>query len=261
MNCKLLENKKLIVTGATSGIGKSIALEAASEGADIAFCGLSSEEAIDVIEGIRLKGRKSFFMEVDLTDLDAAKEFVKKSIKFLGKVDGLVNNAGSNCWKGINHTNLSDLNNCMSLNFYAPFVISQECYPFMKKNGDGIVVNIASIHADFTLPGVFPYNATKAALVALTKSQALEWASENIRSFSVNPALTQTSALDMYLGKFKSPEKEMNRLINNYPLKKAGLPKDVASLVIFLLSGQSAFMTGNSIRIDGGISCTLEPYD
>ena len=113
-----LDGKKIIITGGTSGIGQATALMAAEAGADIAFCGLSVEGAEKTIQGVKKFGKNSFFQVFDIGDLNAARKFVNDSIKFLGGLDGLFNNAGTNFWHGVSNAKIDQIQRCMDVNFY-----------------------------------------------------------------------------------------------------------------------------------------------
>jgi NAD(P)-dependent dehydrogenase (short-subunit alcohol dehydrogenase family) len=255
----VLANKKIIVTGATMGIGQAIAIRAAEEGADVAFCGLTEQGADQTIAAIEKAGQRHFFKVVDLADLDTARQFAREAIAFLGGLDGLVNNAGANLWHGVATSTYEQLDHCFRVNFYHAWALSQEAYPYLKAAGGGMIVNLSSVNAEATLPGVFPYNVAKAMLVALTKSIALEWGRDNIRSVAIQPGLVMTNLAVEYFNKFPDPEAEKRRMTSHYPLFRGAQPEEVAATVVHLLSGQNGFITGVPLLIDGGITALLNP--
>jgi NAD(P)-dependent dehydrogenase (short-subunit alcohol dehydrogenase family) len=255
---KTLEHKKVIVTGATMGIGQAIAVRCAQEGADVAFCGLTDQGAEATIRGIREAGQRHYFRIVDLCDLEAARSFAREAIESLGGVDGLVNNAGANLWHGVAQSTFEQLDHCFRVNFYHAWAISQEVYPHLKAAGGGMIVNLSSVNAERTLPGVFPYNVAKAMLLALTKSIALEWGRDNIRSVAIQPGLTLTALATEYFNKFPDPEAEKARMSSHYPLNRGAQPEEIAATVAHLLSGQNGFISGAPLLIDGGISALLD---
>lgn len=257
----ILKNKKIIITGATMGIGQAVAIRCAREGADVAFCGLTEQGADETIRAIESAGQRPFFKVVDLRDLDAARLFGREAIDFLGGLDGLVNNAGANTWHSVLHSTFEDLDNCFRTNFYHAWALSQEAYPHLKAAGGGMIVNLSSVNAERTLPGVFPYNVAKAMLLALTKSIALEWGRDNIRSVAIQPGLVMTNLAVEYFNKFPDPEAEQARMFNFYPLNRGAQPEEVATTVAHLLSGQNGFITGVPLLIDGGITALLNPPD
>ena len=258
---QLLQNKRVIITGGTSGIGRAAAIQAAQAGADVAFCSLTPEGSAQTIEEIEKVGRRAFFRALDVGDLDAARRFTQESIQFLGGLDGVVNNAGANFWYSVAGATYEGIQRCLHVNFYSAWAVSQEAYPALKAAGGGVVVNIASIHAERTLPGVFPYNVAKAAVAAMTKSMALEWGADNIQAIAIAPGLIMTGMAEEYLAKFEDPVQELKRLESHYPLQRAGQPDDVASLIVYLLSGANRFISGQTILVDGGISALMESPD
>ncbi len=254
-----LTQKRLLLTGGTSGIGQSAAILAAQAGADVAFCGLRDDEGARATRAaIEAAGGRAFVQAVDLGDTDAARDFARAAINFLGGVDGLVNNAGTNFWHGVAGASKAEIQHCFDLNFYAGWAISQEAYPALKAAGGGMIVNIASIHGRFTMPGVFPYNVSKAMVIALTTSQSLEWGRDNIQSVAIAPGLIRTALLDEFLEDKEDPEAAIASITTRYPLGRAGRPEDVGSLIVYLLSGQNRFISGNTIFVDGGLS-TMDP--
>ncbi|RME62973.1 MAG: SDR family oxidoreductase [Caldilineae bacterium] len=258
---QMLLGKRILVTGGTSGLGQGIAIRAAEEGADVAFCGLTEEGADATLSAIRQAGRRGFFQAVDLSDENAARRFTRAAIDFLGGLEGLVNNAGANFWIGVAQADRAAIQRCFDVNFYSAWAVSQEAYPALKAAHGAVIVNMASIHAERTLPGVFPYNVSKAMMVALTKSQALEWGPDNIQAVALAPALIETPLAQEYFNQFPDPEAERARLISHYPLGRAGRVEDVAATAVFLLSRQNRFINGDTIFIDGGISPLMESPD
>lgn len=254
----VLTNKKIIVTGATSGIGQAIAVRCAQEGADMAFCGLTEQGADETSAAIEQAGQRGFFKVVDLRDLDAARQFAREAIDFLGGLDGLVNNAGANTWHSVLNATFEDLDNCFRTNFYHAWALSQEAYPALKAAGGGVIVNMSSIHAERTLPGVFPYNVAKAMLVSLTKSIAIEWGRDNIRSVAIQPGLVMTNLAVEYFNKSDDPEAARHRSEGIYPAGRGARPEEIAATVAHILSSDNSFLNGVPILIDGGISALYE---
>ncbi len=201
-------------------------------------------------------GVTSYFQAFDLRDLSQTRAFARNAIQHLGDLDGLVNNAGMNFFRGVVESTQSDLESCFALNFYPAWVLAQEVYPSLKASR-GIVVTISSVHADKTAAGSFPYNAAKAALIALNKSLALEWGTHGIRAVAIAPALILTPLADAYFGTLEDPDAERESLGKTHPVGHAGRPEDIASLVMYLLGGTNSFISGTTITVDGGISARL----
>lgn len=252
-----LRGRRVLITGASSGIGRAIALQAIHAGADVALCGLEETAARELEDARHQAGRHGFYRAFDLTDLTATRAFVREAIAVLGGLDGVVNNAGSNFFHGVLGASEADIARCFAVDFYPAWAISQEAHAALKAAGRGVVINIASIHAERTEAGAFPYNAAKSALVALTRSLALEWGEDGISAVAIAPALVTTPLVERYLAQFPDPAAERARLEAQHPLRRAAAPDEVAALAIFLLAGQSRFITGTTIFVDGGISAQL----
>ena len=255
-----LEGRRVLVTGGTSGIGREVVLQAARQGADVAFCGLEEDLAAEVRAEVEALGRRCYAEAFDISDLDRTRHFARDAIHALGGLDGLVNNAGANFFHGMLEATRADIERCLAVDFYPAWAVSQEAHAALKASR-GVVVTVASIHARHTNPGSFPYNAVKAALVAMAQSMALEWAPDGIRSLAVAPALILSPLAEQYFDGFGDPAAERARLEAHYPGGRAGTPADVAALVAFLLTGASRFLTGTLIKVDGGISSLLESPD
>lgn len=253
-----LTNKKIIITGATMGIGQATAIRAAEAGADVAFCGLTEHGAEETARAIEAAGQRAFFKVVDLRDLEAARAFARESIDALGGLDGLVNNAGANTWHGVLNATFEDLDNCLRTNFFHAWALSQEAYPALKAAGGGVIVNLSSINAERTLPGVFPYNMAKAMLVSLTQSIAIEWGRDNIRSVAVQPGLVMTNLAVEYFNRAADPVAARRRSEGIYPLQRGARPEEIAATIVHILSGENAFITGSTLLIDGGLSALYE---
>ena len=254
----ILANKKIIVTGATSGIGQAIAIRCAEEGADVAFCAHVAQGAELTTKAIEDAGQRAIFKLVDLTDLNATRLFAQDAIAELGGVNGLVNNAGANLWHGVATSTFEQLDHCFKVNFYHAWAMSQEVYPHLKAAGGGMIVNLSSINAERTLPGVFPYNVAKAMMLALSKSIALEWGRDNIRSVAIQPGLVMTALAVEYFNRSSDPEAARNRNFSHYPLNRGAEPAEIAATVAHLLSDQNRFITGVPLLMDGGISALLD---
>ncbi len=248
-----LQGKRILVTGATSGIGAAIARRAAAEGARLALCGLGPLD-----QETRAAAEGAYFESFDLSDLEVTRAFAQRAIAQLGGLDGLVNTAGANFFRGVAGASYEDLARCFAVNFYPAWALCQECHATLRESR-GVILNLASIHAERTAKGAFPYNASKAAVVALTKSLALEWGAEGIRALALAPALILSPLAEEFLKEFPDPAAARARLESHYPRGRAGQPEEVASLAAALLGDASAFLNGNTILVDGGISAQIEP--
>ena len=254
-----LRDKRVLVTGGTSGIGKAIVLQVAQAGADVAFCGLTDAGADEVQQAAAAHGRQVYFEALDLSNLESARGFTERSIDALGGLDGVVNNAGANFKYGVLGSTFERIQACMMLNFYAPWAIVQTAYPALKASGRGRIVNISSVHAIHTEPDTFPYNASKAALGALTHALAHEWAADKILAVTVAPGWVDTPILVPGFAQHANPAAEKQRIEDSHLLGQMVQPDGVASFIVYLLSDANAALTGNTIILDGGMHTVLTP--
>ena len=245
--------KKILITGATQGIGEGVLRECLQAGADIAFCGLIDDGSQPLIADIEAAGGKSFFRAFDVADHDATRQFVKDSIAALGGLDGVVSNAGTNFYYGINGASYEQIIHALDVNFFPAWVIAQEAYEALKACGQGKFVITSSIHSQMSLPGAFPYDITKAALSAFVRSITLEWSKDNIQAVAIAPGLIRTPLVDDIFNQLDDPEGEWDKYRRWHPVKREGTPEDIAGLVVYLLSDANRFITGNTIMVDGGL--------
>ena len=243
-----LENKVSLVTGGARGIGKEVAMVFAKEGSDVAICDVNEEAlkaAKDEIEGAT--GRKVIAEKVDVTSAEEVNGFVDKVLDNFGNLDILVNNAGITKdnllmrmseaeWDAVLGVNLKGAFNCMK-------AVTR---PMMKKRS-GKIINMASIIGIMGNAGQANYSASKGGLIALTKTAAKELGSRNINVNAIAPGFIQTDMTDKLTDDMKDT---MLKLI---PLGKMGNTGDVANLALFLASEDSAYITGEVIKVDGGM--------
>ena len=243
-----LENKVSIITGGARGIGKEIAMLFAREGSDIAICDVNIENLNTAKEEIvKTTGRKVIAEKVDVTQAEECQKFVDKVLDNFGKIDILVNNAGitrdnlvmrmsENEWDAVLDVNLKGAFNC----------IKAVTRPMVKQRS-GRIINMASIIGIMGNAGQANYSASKGGLIALTKTVAKELGSRNINVNAIAPGFIQTDMTDKLTGELKD---NMLKLI---PLGKMGTTRDVANLALFLAGDDSGYITGEVIKVDGGM--------
>ncbi|MFI6392825.1 SDR family NAD(P)-dependent oxidoreductase [Nonomuraea sp. NPDC050547] len=247
-----LTGKKALVTGASRGIGRAIALAYARAGADVALVSRSAESLGEVAKEISELGRSAFAVPADLTDREAAAAAVRTSIEALGHVDIVVNNAGgSNFLVEFKDLRLSGWDKLMRLNLDSAVSVCHAIAPHLLERGSGSVINVGSAAARGA-PFLAPYAAAKAGLVALTKSLAIEWARAGVRVNALCPGWTATD-LNRNLWQDEAASRST---IASVPMARWGTAEEMAHPAVFLASPASAYMTGQVLFIDGGLTTT-----
>ncbi|MCK5850188.1 MAG: 3-oxoacyl-[acyl-carrier-protein] reductase [Kiritimatiellae bacterium] len=243
----MLDGKTAIVTGAARGIGRAIAEAIAKEGGDLALCDLNKEWLVDTADAIKKIGRKVICVGVDVSDDAGVKSAVSHIISEFDKVDVLVNNAGITKDTFLVRMTEQDWDAVISVNLKGTFLFTKAVAKSMMKQKRGNIVNIASIIGLIGNAGQCNYSASKAGVIALTKSTAKELASRNIRVNAVAPGFIKTKMTD------ELSEDVRQKMLDAIPLKRFGLPTDVARAVVFLAGEHSSYMTGQVLTVSGGM--------
>lgn len=244
-----LKNKVAIVTGASKGIGESIARGLAEYGAKVVISSRSQEAVDQVANNLKKEGYDALGIACHVGDEYQLKKLVEETMNAYGGVDILVNNAATNPFYGPLDTMENALfDKIMDINAKAPFHLANLCYPIMKKSGGGSIINIASVEGMKPSVGLGLYSVSKAALIMLTKSQAVEWGKFGIRSNAICPGLIKT--------KFSSAlwqnEKILDQVTRHLPAGRMAVPDEMAGLACFLASDASSYCTGSVFTADGG---------
>lgn len=244
----LLENKVVLITGASRGIGRAIAEECVNQGAKVAFTYLSSEEKARALENeLSANGGVAKGFKSDAADFDQAQELVDKVIEEFGTVDVLVNNAGITRDTLLMRMTEQQWDEVINTNLKSAFNLTKAIQRPMLKARSGSIINMSSVVGVSGNAGQANYAASKAGLIGFTKSVAQELGSRNIRCNAIAPGFIETEmtyALD---------EKVVQEWRNSIPLKRGGSPKDVADLTVFLASDMSGYITGQTINVCGGM--------
>ncbi len=242
-----LEGKVAIVTGAARGIGRAIAEELAAEGADLALCDLEEEWLADTAAAVQSKGRNALCLAVDVSNGEQVAEAVSQVVKTCGKLDIVVNNAGITKDTFLARMSEADWDAVLSVNLKGTFLFCKAAgRPMMKQRG-GAIVNIASIIGLIGNAGQCNYAASKAGVIALTKSVAKELASRGVRVNAVAPGFIETKMTEAL------PEDIRAKMLEVIPARRFGTPRDVARAVVFLASDESSYMTGQVLTVSGGM--------
>jgi len=247
MDC-LLKDKVAIVSGASRGIGRAIALAVAKEGADVAFTYLkSSAEAESLAKEIQGHKRKALALQIDVRDFEKAKETVEKVKQEFGRLDILINNAGITKDKALMMMTKDEWLEVIDTNLNGTFNLTRNCIVTFLKQKSGNIINISSVSGIAGLSRQTNYAASKAGIIGFTKSLAKEVASYNIRVNAIAPGFIET---DMLSGLKSEHKEQIKKMV---PLGRIGRAEDLTGAVKFLLSEASAFITGQTIVIDGGL--------
>lgn len=243
-----LEGKAALVTGASRGIGREIALELAKQGANVAVNYAGSEaKALEVVAEIEALGRQAFAIQCDVADSDSVTEMVKATIDRFGKLDILVNNAGITRDNLLMRMKDDEWDAVINTNLKGVFLCTKAVTRQMMKQRSGRIINIASIVGVSGNPGQANYVAAKAGVIGLTKTAAKELASRGITVNAVAPGFITTDMTD------KLTEDVKQAMLSQIPLARFGEPKDIANVVTFLASDDSNYMTGQTLHVDGGM--------
>ena len=245
---KLLDNKTAIITGATRGIGRGIAVEFANQGANVAFTYSSSVDAANALEtelnaiGIKAKGYQS-----NAAEFDTAQELAKEILKEFGSIDILVNNAGITKDNLLMRISEDDFDKVIEVNLKSVFNMTKAVIRPMMKQRSGSIINMSSVVGLKGNAGQSNYAASKAGILGFSKSVALELGSRNIRSNVIAPGFIETEMTG------KLDEATVQTWRDAIPLKRGGTPEDIANACVFLASDMSSYITGQTLSVDGGM--------
>ncbi|WP_139958722.1 3-oxoacyl-[acyl-carrier-protein] reductase [Flavicella sediminum] len=244
----LLDNKTALITGATRGIGKGIAEVFAKQGANVAFTYSSSVEAAEALEkelaafGVKAKGYQS-----NAANFDAAQDLAAAVLKEFGSIDVLINNAGITKDNLLMRISEQDFDSVIEVNLKSVFNLTKAVIRPMMKQRSGSIINMSSVVGVQGNAGQTNYAASKAGMLGFTKSVALELGSRNIRCNAIAPGFIETEMTA------KLDEKVVDGWRQAIPLKRGGQPEDIANACVFLASDMSAYITGQTLNVDGGM--------
>lgn len=237
-----LEGKRILVTGASSGIGRATAIECSRLGAKVIITGRNAERLQDTFDQLEGEGHQQVI--ADLTNQDDIENLVGS----IDTIDGLVNNAGLGRNKPVNFIKMDDLQYVYQTNVFACILLTKSLLKKKKINKGGSLVFTSSISSQLSTPGIAMYASSKAAIASYMRSCAVELGDKQIRSNAVHPGMVETKLISG--GTYT--DDDMNRDKELYALKRYGKPEEIAYAIVYLLSDASSWVTGSSLVIDGG---------
>jgi NAD(P)-dependent dehydrogenase (short-subunit alcohol dehydrogenase family) len=236
-----LEDKRAIVTGATSGIGRAVALKLAEEGAEVIVTGRDQQRGAETVAAIEADGGRAQFIAADLNDVGSVRTLAEQA----GDVDILVNNAGVFSFAPSHEIDADTFDATFATNVRAPFFLTAALAPGMAARGQGSIVNVATMAAHFGLPGASAYGASKAAVVSLTQTWAAEYGPRGVRVNAVSAGPTRTEGT-------AGMGDDLNALGSTTPLGRSASPDEIAEAIVFLASPRSSYVNGAVLAADGG---------
>ncbi len=241
-----LKDRKAIVTGAGQGIGRSIALKMAQEGADVAIADINSSTGNQTKKEVEALARKCLFFSVDVSDQNQVKEMVTEVSRMWGKIDILVNNAGFDRGATLMKVKEEDWDAVLGVHLKGTMSCIQAVALRMIESRYGKIVNLSSIYGKSGGIATISYSSAKAGIIGLTKSVARELGRYQINVNAVLPGLILTPTIAKMAGKYR------DMIIDQTPLRRIGQPEEVANVVAFLASDEASFMTGAAVEVSGG---------
>ncbi len=245
----MLQGKCAVITGASRGIGREIALKYAKEGANIVLNYRNSEEeALQLKEELDKLGSNTLIIKANVSDFEEAEKLIKEAKEAFGRVDILVNNAGITKDNLIIRMKEEDFDSVIDVNLKGAFNCLKAVTPIMIRQKSGKIINMSSVVGIIGNSGQVNYSASKAGLIGMTKSLAREIGGKNINVNAIAPGFIDTD-----MTKVLSEDQKKN-IISQVPLKRLGHVEDIANLALFLGSDQSNYITGQAIHVDGGMA-------
>jgi len=243
-----------IVTGAAGGIGEATARALAQRGMRVVIADLRAASAQETAKRLQTEGFDALAVEVDIADETSARNMAKKALEHWGRIDVLVNNAGTESSKPFLEIGLEEFERVMRINTTGAWLCCQAVIPAMQQQKSGSIVNVSSVAGQRGggLLGTAAYSTSKGALIALTKALAREFAKSGIRVNAVSPTLTMTDFAQRQLDRL--PAGTLDKVMAMTPLGRPGRPEETAAMIAFLASDEAAFITGHVYNVDGGMA-------
>ena len=243
-----LEGRVAIITGGSRGLGLGIALALADAGADIAIVARTAEQVSDAVEQVRARGRKAHGIVTDVAAREAPQAILEQVMSRFRRLDILVHAAGINIRKPVDHFTRDDYERLMRVNVESAFFLAQAAAPVMKAAGRGRIITVGSVAAEIAIPRVSVYAMSKGALKQMVKALALEWATDGITVNAIAPGRFWTTMTDAV---FSNPQLHTSA-VRVIPMGRPGVAADLAGAAVLFASDASAYITGQTLIVDGG---------
>jgi NAD(P)-dependent dehydrogenase (short-subunit alcohol dehydrogenase family) len=249
-----LQRKTAIITGGGSGIGKAISEVFAARGAQVFILDLNKSAADEAVKSIESSGGIASAHIVNVADHNQVKKVISTVSRKAGRIDILVNSAGVSHIGKLETTEEDDFDRIFQINVKGVYNVMHGVIPYMKVQGGGVILNLASVAASLGISDRFAYSMSKGAVLSMTLSVAKDYINQNIRCNCISPARVHTAFVDGFLAKnYPGQENEMfQKLSKSQPIGRMGTPTEIASLALYLCSDEASFVTGCDYPIDGG---------
>jgi NAD(P)-dependent dehydrogenase (short-subunit alcohol dehydrogenase family) len=245
-----LREKVVIVTGAKSGIGLATAMRFAHESAKVVVADV--QDARQEVREITKQGTDALFIQVDVSSESQVAALIEKTVAAFGRLDILINNAGVELAKKVTDTAEVEWDRLMNINLKGVFLCSKAAIPIMRRNGGGVIVNVASELGIVGGSEIAAYAASKGGVVQLTKAMAIDHAGDGIRVNCVAPGPVSTPLLEQIIESALDPERERDNIVSMTLLKRLAHPDEIANVIVFIASDEASYMTGAIVSVDGG---------
>ncbi len=253
------QNKVALVTGAATGIGAATALAFAAEGAQVALCDVNEAELNARLQEIETGGGTGLAVLADVSQPAEARRMAEEAVAAYGGIDYLVASAGIQTYGTVVDTDEDTWDRTLDVNAKGVYLAAKFCVPEMAKRGGGAIVTVASVQGLFSQPNVAAYAASKGAVIAMTRTMAIDHAGDNIRANSICPGSIDTPLLRFAaeLANPEDPEGAIKDWAGLHVLGRVGQPEEMAQVALFLCSDAASFMTGAAVVADGGLTIQL----